>query len=70
MEKINFEDAKFEELVKHPNGDAMYAVGVLIERSGNSLAHNIPNNGTRGDYPDTGKDPEPRAEKIQELEFG
>lgn len=33
LEKINFEDTKFEVLVKHPNRDVMYAVGVLIERS-------------------------------------
>lgn len=33
LEKISFEDVKFEGLVKYPNGDVMYAVDIVIERS-------------------------------------
>lgn len=33
VDKINFGYAKFEVFNKHPNGNIMYAVGILIERS-------------------------------------
>lgn len=33
VDKINLEYAKFEVFIKHPNGNVMYAVGTLIERS-------------------------------------
>lgn len=55
MYKMNFEHSEFELFIKHPNGNVMCAVGMLIERSQlESHQHigSILSNGTKGDYPD------------------
>lgn len=33
VDKINFEYAKFEVFIKHPSGNVIYAVCILIERT-------------------------------------
>lgn len=55
MDKIHFKHAEFELLIRLPNGNVMYAVGVVIERSQlESHQHigSILSNGTKGYYPD------------------
>lgn len=53
MDKINFEHAEFVLLIKHLNGNVLYAVNTVIERSQlESHKHigSILSNGTKGDY--------------------
>lgn len=55
MDKITFEHAEFVLLIKHLNGNVLYAVSMVIERSQlESHQHigSILSNGTKGDYPD------------------